>query len=271
MRLERVVRTHAVSAGVGTRGGTVFANASPTVLSQVMRRHVQIKLPPSPRRCARLDRRRHREPASVFDCLGLRLGSHIQEFSAGPRDYAAVNAADLGVETFDEEYQFRGGTLKLGSTVHYDKVIKLSSPLVVAAWQGQEFSLFTHAYNGVAGDLLDLMSRIELAELDDGIKLVYEPSLKSLVIGVNLLKEFPVLGLLDIRPATRALWQQLPKWDGMTTPGGNLYIDDDKPENITFLLVGDSAVTRIIPDLAADHRQVAEAAASLEIKWQQAD
>src|SRR5918992_2902159 len=65
-----------------------------------------------------------------------RFGSHRQEFGRGDRDLgkSIARAHDL---TFDEEYRFQGGRLRLGVVEKYDPEIGLRETFRLGVWEGR--------------------------------------------------------------------------------------------------------------------------------------
>jgi len=207
------------------------------------------------------------EPYTSF--LNLQLGSHIQEFSSGMREYAAANGRDLGVERFEEEYHLTGGTLRLGSTIQdIAPHNKVRATLAVAAWEGTSFSLFTHAYNAdSAGELLGILAQVRISESAFGVTLAPQDPVQTPITHVSVVKDLPGLGLLQIEPATPELIKSLPGWPGSTVAGGELFIDNTDGGGSTFVLAGRSAITRIIPDPDDAVDKLLPALAELRIDW----
>jgi len=197
--------------------------------------------------------------------ITVRSGSMLREFTAGPRDAAAANAESLGVKDFEEEYWFQSGRLRLGTTTQHDPVSRVASPLCVAIWEGNGFSLFTHMYHAKPKELLAATAGMSIAEHADGVTL--EPGHGNEIADACVLKELPVVGLLDIAPATRQAVRELPAWSGKGVGGGELFTDEHRSQRI-FLLAGSSAITRVIPHPGFDEKGALSALASLVVSWQ---
>jgi hypothetical protein len=144
-------------------------------------------------------------PFSTF--ANLRIGSHLQEFGAGDRDFALANAWDVGVRAFPETYWFQGGTLRLGTAAQFERTIKARSELLFAVWEGERHSLYTFAYNATSSsDLLAVLGRVRLTETPEGLAMAPTKPAETPMSDVCLAKELPTLGLLHDLLAREAGW-----------------------------------------------------------------
>lgn len=199
--------------------------------------------------------------------LNLRIGSHVQEFVAGALPFAADNAKDLGVEAFREEYRFQGGTLRFGVATQVDPSTRVRSQLLVAAWEGTAYSLYTFAYNTTdSAELLAVLDRTRLTETAEGIALAPVDLSSTPIADVWLLKELPTLGLLMIESPGRAARKRLPAWGGAAVQGGELFVEDGQ-EARRFVLVGATTVTQVLPDPDDDPNSLLPALAELQVDW----
>jgi hypothetical protein len=207
-------------------------------------------------------------PVSTF--LNLRIGSHLQEFGSGSRDFAAANAHDVGVQAFRETYRFQGGTLRLGTAVQFDPRIKARDVLIMATWEGRNTSLYTFAYNTTnSSDLLAILNRVRLSESSEGLALAPVDAASTPVADVTLVKELPMLGLLQIHPLDSDLMRSLPSWRGRQVAGGELFVDGETPERRTFVVAGKTAITHVVPDAEHDVDALLSALAELQVDWTQ--
>jgi hypothetical protein len=204
-------------------------------------------------------------PFSSF--ANLRIGSHLQEFGAGDRDFALANAWDVGVRAFPETYRFQGGTLRLGTAAQFERTIKARSELLFAVWEGERHSLYTFAYNATSSsDLLAVLGRVRLTESPEGLAMAPTKPADTPMSDVCLAKDLPTLGLLQIHPAEYARDQGLPRWRGRQVAGGELFVNQDDPTRRWFVLSGRTALTHVIPDPDRDPNALLPALAELQVE-----
>lgn len=207
-----------------------------------------------------------REPFTSY--LNLRISSRLHEFISGDRGSAEADARDIGVRAFREEYRFQSGILRFGTAAQFDPVIKLRTTIMVAVWEGENYSLMTHAYkakNSMA--LLSVFDRIRILESREGLVLAPRKPASTPVNGVVLLKELPSAGLLQIYPATRDAVRRLPRWRGRRVAGGELFVDGEESSRRVFTLAGRTAFTDIVTEPDHDVDQVLPALAKLQVTW----
>jgi hypothetical protein len=101
--------------------------------------------------------------------VNVRMGQHLQEFTAGARSLGRAVAADHGIAQFDETYSFQGGRLSLGEVDTYDPRLKLAAKFRSAVWEGERFSIHTHVYDQKSSDLIRVLKRFIFVEDETGI------------------------------------------------------------------------------------------------------
>jgi hypothetical protein len=200
--------------------------------------------------------------------MSLQLGGHVQQFVAGVHPFAEDAARAFGVNTFQEEYRFQGGRLRIGTTEQYDPAIKLSALLTVAAWQGERYSVYTFAYNARSSSrLLDVLDAVRLGETEEGATALPKQPAKTPVVDLSLTTELPGLCLLDAAPAGSQLMRALPGWRGRSVAGGELFADGSDPKELQFVLVGQTAITRVIPSHDGDLDSLVPGLGGLRVDW----
>lgn len=185
------------------------------------------------------------------------IGGRLHEFTAGSIGLADDVARTLGVEKFDEELTYQGGTLLTARTRPYDPQIQLTEDRLVAVWRGRRHCFFTEMYGAATIDLLGVLRTLRIEEHDDGLTL--RPTSKAdaeFATPATVLKEIPDLGLLEIAPLTKQRAGQLPSWRGLQTQAGELFRDvlpDGKPY---FVLAAADAWLSLVPFADTDMKQV---------------
>ncbi|MER5704904.1 hypothetical protein ABT023_23570 [Micromonospora sp. NPDC002296] len=154
------------------------------------------------------------------------IGGRLHEFTAGSIGLADDVARTLGVEKFDEELTYQGGTLLTARIRSYDPQIQLAEDRLVAVWRGRRHCFFTEMYGAATIDLLGALRTLRVEEHDDGLTLRPTPKTGTeFAEPSTVLKEVPGLGLLEIAPLTKQRAGQLPSWRGLQTRAGELFRD----------------------------------------------
>ncbi|MFG2011610.1 hypothetical protein ACGFNF_21345 [Micromonospora sp. NPDC048868] len=176
------------------------------------------------------------------------IGGRLHEFTAGAVGLADDVARTLGVETFDEELTYQGGTLATARIRSYDPQIQLAEERLVAVWRGRRHCFFTEMYGASTTDLLGALRTLRVEEHDDGLTL--RPTSKTgaeFAEPATVLKEIPGLGLLEIAPLTKQRAGQLPSWRGLQTRAGELFRDVLPDGQPYFVLAAADAWLSLVP------------------------
>ncbi|MFV2114740.1 hypothetical protein ACFHW0_20720 [Micromonospora sp. LOL_025] len=185
------------------------------------------------------------------------IGGRLHEFTAGAIGLADDVARTLGVETFDEELTYQGGTLLTARIRSYDPQIQLAEERLVAVWRGRRHCFFTEMYGAATTDLLGALRALRIEERDDGLAL--RPTSKTaaeFAEPATVLKEVPGLGLLEIAPLTKQRAGQLPTWRGLQTQAGELFRDVLPDGQPYFVLAAADAWLSLVPFADTDMDQV---------------
>lgn len=193
-----------------------------------------------------------------------------QEFTASYLDFGAEVADDLGVR-LAESYRFQGGTLRLGSTMVRFPATETTAAqtdlLHLGVWEGRDFSVHTHLYNGAAHDLIQIFERFHIIEQPLGIRLVpTQPQRTPLAKEPMVLREVPDVGLLQITPLTPRVARTVPKWRGTQLAGGELY-RGQRPGDLHFVLVGARSHTLIMRGGEDCTKQELSQLSRLRVDW----
>jgi len=201
----------------------------------------------------------------VFD-----IGGYRQEFGSGGLDFGDIEAANHGV-TFDEEYSFQDGRLRLGSVVQTDGGV--SNILRLAVWQGLERSLKTVIYEGESKDLIGLLDLFTIIEGAGGLVLkAKDPTVITVVretsSAPDIAQPLPGFGLLDIFELTPSMGRLLPEWGGFQSPNGELFVEEPGTSEMTLVYVGESAFARFYPDENVSESDLLNLVTALDVRWE---
>ncbi|MEU6078470.1 hypothetical protein [Micromonospora sp. NPDC047074] len=185
------------------------------------------------------------------------IGGRLHEFTAGSAGLADDVARTLGVETFDEELSYQGGTLLTARTRAYDPQIQLTEERLVVVWRGPRHCFFTEMYDATTADLLGVLRTMRIEEHDDGLTLHPVAKLGAeFAAPATVLKEIPGLGLLEMAPLTKERIGQLPTWRGHKTQAGELFRDVLPDGQPYFVLAAPDAWLSLVPFTGTDVEQV---------------
>lgn len=176
--------------------------------------------------------------------VGVTVDGHLHELTAGSLTLGEELARAVGVERFDEEFAFQGGTLRVGRARHYDPGVRLAESIVVGVWQGKRHSAVLRLYRATTADLIGVLRTLGITEHDDGIALV--PTSGAAFAGpAAVTKQVPGLGLLEV--STRTAEHSLPNWRGVATRAGELFRDALGDGTPYFVLAGDDTWATVMP------------------------
>lgn len=176
------------------------------------------------------------------------IAGRRQEFTAGPVGLADDVARAVGVEAFDEELDYQGGTLLTARTRPYDPQIQLTEDRLIAAWRGARYSIVTQMYGASTADLLAVLRTFRIEEHADGLAIRPDPRAGSeFAAPATVVKQVPGLGLLELAPLTPQHSAQLPSWRGLTTPAGELFRDTLSDGSEYFVLATADTWLTVLP------------------------
>lgn len=197
----------------------------------------------------------------------MTISNRLHEFTAGPVGLADDVVRALGVGAFDEELSYQGGTLLTARTRPYDPHIRLTEDRLVAVWRGAGHSFFTEMYGAATTHLLGILRALRIEEHDDGLSLL--PTSKGdaeLAAPATVLKEVPGLGLLEMAPLTTERARQLPSWQGLRTPAGELFRDTQSDGRPYFVLATTDTWLSVVPLVDTDVEQVPTLVSKLRVQ-----
>lgn len=197
------------------------------------------------------------------------IGSELLEVTAGRADFAEQTVQGLldGVR-FSEEYAFQGGRLRLGGKevrVHEPEGVQVHRPRV-AVWNDHRHSFYAHRHGGTTADLLRLMTRFQVTRSPEG--LVVRPAAAAREVTASpahpacVMLAVPDVGILEVVGLSAALENQLPRWQGTRTRGGELFLEARGEPRMHFVLVTPTARAQLVP---FDVRRADRAITALEV------
>lgn len=196
------------------------------------------------------------------------LGFHVQEFGAGPGDFASSDARDIGVKEFHETYQFQGGTLRVGFAHKFDPSVRDRWIYLVAVWEGAQYSLSTYTPNASnSAGMLATLNQLRLIETPEGLVATPVQPDRTPIVKTSLMKDLPRLRLIDIRRSERNELRAIPNWSGQHVEGGELFLVGSHEEPRGFVLAGDTAVAYIRPEPDDDLEALLPTVSRLSIDW----
>jgi hypothetical protein len=165
-------------------------------------------------------------PHGATTHLQVSVGGRTVEFESGRLDFVDDIAAALHIKEFDLAFDWHRGVLRLGSHWNGDRVTRL------AAWSGESHSLKLAARYTSYEVILDWLQHITVTETPDGV--VLEKATTDAPIRFPLEHSPPELtqpldgaGMLEIVPLAKVVVANLPEWEGLRTPFGEIFIEDE--------------------------------------------
>ncbi|NOX23561.1 MAG: hypothetical protein GXP36_10795 [Actinobacteria bacterium] len=193
------------------------------------------------------------------------------EFTASYAEYGRAVAADLGIQLTDA-FTFQSGQILIGSGVQLwaesDETGKpFTSKLSIATWEGENYSLHTHAYELDPLRLVGVLDAFRIEEHATGLTMTpQDPKATLPAIDPTVLQELTGVALLQIHPRTAARENDLPARAGTRVRGGDLYVDRSEDAD-SYILVGATTDTRILVDDGCHDDTLLDALGSLEVSW----
>lgn len=202
--------------------------------------------------------------APATSVVEVTVDGRRHELTAGPANLGRDVAREVGVDRFDEELRYEGGTLLTARTRPYDPRIRLREERLTAVWEGGRHSLFTHLYRATSSDVLGVLRALRLDEHPDG--LAVRPRRRSAFAApATVVKEVGGLGLLELSPLTPRHAEQLPRWRGRQTPAGELFRDQLSDGSPYFVLAGRDVWATVLPLSGAAADQAPELIGQLRL------
>lgn len=189
----------------------------------------------------------------------------VRELTTQPSGFFDALVAAEGLEP-TEEYQYRGGTLRLGRAVYADPVSGTQRVDTTAVWDAAGGSLATTSSDLDTEAVLALLDRFDLRPAPEGLA-VLPTSGVTWYDAPLLVKELPGLALLEVAPLSSDIAGSLPSWPGTPVAGGELYRDELAPGVPYVVLVTETARVNVLPDEGAIEA-AADGAAALSVSWE---
>jgi hypothetical protein len=207
-----------------------------------------------------------------------------QEFIAGPLGFGEEFAFSPGTAdgmAFDEEYSLQGGRLRLGwgkehvgpdGAEYWERGPGgrgRPKPVRIGVWEGQSFSLTTVIRGDTSSDLLSIFEAITIVESPLGVAITAaNRGRRPFVEGPSVLQDVPALGLLDVADVSDPGVRALPRRKrGTPVKGGELFVEARGEPTMSFMLVGKTSRTYIIPHPGIAEQQLVDGCANLKISW----
>lgn len=188
----------------------------------------------------------------------------VREVTTQPAGFFAVLIQAEGLEP-TEEYQYRGGTLRLGRAAHPDPVSGTHRVDTTAVWETGAVSMAITTNDLDTEALLAVLDRLELQPDPEGLAVLPGAGV-TWYDAPQLVKELPGIGLLEVVPLSNETAGALPSWPGTPAAGGELYQDELAPGAPYVVLVTETARVNVLPDTGAIEA-AAEGAADLQVEW----
>lgn len=170
------------------------------------------------------------------------------ELVAGSSGLGDEVAAALGVSGFDEELRFAGGTLLVGHTRRAEPGSRIVEDLLLAVWRGRRHCLVSHYYAASTATALGVLRTLGITEHDDGVAV--RPRVEAgsaLATPATVVKEIPLLGLLEVTIPSAPQATRLPAWQGARTRSGELFADRMSNGDPYFVLAGADIWATVLP------------------------
>ncbi|WP_103500208.1 MULTISPECIES: hypothetical protein [Streptomyces] len=178
----------------------------------------------------------------------LSLAGRLVEITSGEATLGEDVAEALGIDDFDSELSFLGGTLRTAVTQEYEARSQLAERPMLVVWQGERSSLVLRLYGVTLDDVVHLLRPLRITESLDGLSLTTpEDGGYGFTRPASVIKEIPGLGLVEMSRPTREDTAQLPPWDGAAVASGRLYRDTLSDGQTFFLLSGEELWATVVP------------------------
>ena len=202
---------------------------------------------------------------------------------AGPPDHSLVVAgdADMGRVSFEEEYAFQDGTLRIGWSFLLpegddpDYVSEDASgnkhPVRrwFASWEGAHSSFHSQLMGPAESDrLLGFLTRLRFLDTPLGLMMrMGDGGHPVYAGGPSIVKWIPDVGVVESSPLDAKHTRRPPSWEGTKVRGGELFhaqLSNDAGHY--FVLVGRSTISWIIPNEAVATDAVLDRVSEMIVK-----
>lgn len=192
------------------------------------------------------------------------VSGRLFEFTAGVSALADDLLEAFGAEHFDEEFHYRGGTLRLATRRTYDPGNHLVESPTLVAWQGVRHALVTHVYGMDTPSILAALRPVGIDETGDGITLALGEG-AHFALPAFVVKEVPGVGLLEISaPGKRSVIRR-PSGSSVVLPSGELFWDTLTNGNPYAILTGDGFHATVLPLTGTDLNRLPSLVGGLRI------
>lgn len=196
----------------------------------------------------------------------LFVGNRLVEFTSGSASLGDDVARSLGITAFDSELTFQKGTLRTATTTEREPRSGLVEHPMLAIWSGRHSSLVTRLYGASDADVLALLRTVHLAESAAGLTITPTASgAAAFTRPATVIKEVPGLGLLEMSRRTKEHTAQLPPWNGIRTPSGELFRDTLTDGSPFFVLSGTTVWATLVPLSGTPAEQVPDLVGRLQL------
>jgi len=189
----------------------------------------------------------------------------VREVTTQPAEFFDLLVAAEGLAP-TEEYQYRGGALRLGQTTHQDARSGSRRIDTTAVWDTAGWSMAVTGADLDAETVFALLDRLDLRPLAEGLAVLPGNGI-AWYDAPQLVKEVPGVGLLEVLPLSADTARSLPSWPGTPVAGGELYRDELAPGAPYVVLVTETALVNVLPD-EGGIEAATEGAAALHVEWE---
>lgn len=214
-------------------------------------------------------------PVSVMDVrVAHPLRERTVEFVAGDRALANWAAEEVVGVDLTQSFSCQNGELSVGSgtTVGADGS---STPMSFATWRGEQTSVGIQDHGSSdSSELVALFDAFRIEEVAGrGVSLTPDRSSVSVTDvprAPSVAQRVEGVGIVEAFPATRRNVNVIPRWAGLTTQGGELFVDGQAGAEY-FVLAARTSLTLISPEAGVGLDDVSEALDSLVVEWRRPD
>jgi hypothetical protein len=199
---------------------------------------------------------------AVFDVSG-----HQREFTVGNLELGEWAAREVSGVTLTESYGHQRGVLRIGSRIVRNNLYDGDERVWVGVWEGKQSSLVTQLFNiRDSSGVVSLFDAFEIRELPRPCAVTLKSRDARVVAdGLPLVaKQVPNVGLLEINRITNQMVRSVPRHSGTPVRGGELFFAKSPAH---FLMLGQTAITTVIPDPGTGHDDVASRLETLTVSW----
>jgi hypothetical protein len=206
---------------------------------------------------------------ACFDVGSPLTGVTRREFSGGSAAYQAFHAKILEV-TLSERYTLGSSTLRAGSKVDVDSTTGVAAAFHLGVWEDRVSAFL---YHGRQSDLVQLFRRFVFHDTPEGPWMQARSGADAVLVRDGshpacIAKPIRTLGLLQVN-------QMHPRFEtpprasirAESDAGTQVYLERGPTGDTRMLVVGPTAVSRLLPHEGVDETKAVSEAASLELDW----